>query len=102
MAFNGVFIGIMAFAIIGFFHPIIIKVEYYFTDKVWPVFLIVGIAAVVLSCFIKQTLVSAFLGIFGCTALWSIHELKQQTARVAKGWFPKNPKRTAATGGDRL
>jgi hypothetical protein len=32
------------------------------------------------------------LGIFGYTALWSIHELKQQTKRVRKGWFPKNPK----------
>ena len=49
MVFTGLIIGIAAFLIIGVFHPIIIKCEYYFTDKVWPIFLIVGIIAVAVS-----------------------------------------------------
>lgn len=84
-------IGIAAFLIIGAFHPVIIKCEYYFTDKVWPIFLAVGIAAAAASCFIYQNVVSAVLAIFGCTCLWSVIELKEQKERVRKGWFPKNP-----------
>ncbi len=93
MRFEGLVIGIAAFMIIGVFHPIIIKCEYYFTDKIWPVFLIAGIAMLALSCFFQQIIISAVLGILGCTCLWSIIELKEQTRRVEKGWFPKNPKR---------
>mgnify|MGYP002410113442 CR=1 FL=1 len=94
--FAGLVIGIAAFLIIGIFHPIIIKCEYYFTDKIWPVFLIVGIAAAVSSCFIRHSIFSAVLAIFGCTCLWSIIELKEQKRRVEKGWFPKNPARDAS------
>lgn len=95
MSFEGPVIGIIAFLIIGAFHPIIIKGEYYFTDKIWPIFLLAGIAAVILSCFVRQVIVSAALAIFGFTCLWSIIELKEQTQRVKKGWFPENPKRKA-------
>ncbi|WFA10417.1 DUF4491 family protein [Tissierella sp. Yu-01] len=90
----GVIIGIVAFLIIGIFHPIVIKCEYYFSDRVWPIFLVVGIFSVVASCWIKDMLFSAILAIFGFTCLWSIIELKEQRERVKKGWFPKNPTRT--------
>lgn len=99
MNFEGLIIGIAAFLIIGAFHPIIIKCEYYFTDRVWPVFLIVGIAAIAASCFVQQIMFSAILAIFGCTCFWSIIELKEQKARVEKGWFPANPKRAAGRPG---
>lgn len=36
---------------------------------------------------------SVLLGILGCSFLWSIKELKEQTKRVARGWFPQNSKR---------
>jgi len=88
-------IGIAVFLIIGVFHPVIIKCEYYFTDKIWPIFLIIGIGAAAWSCFIQQVIVSAILAVFGCTCLWSIIELKEQRERVEKGWFPKNPARAA-------
>lgn len=93
MRFEGLVIGIAAFLMIGLFHPIIIKCEYYFSDKIWPLFLIVGITAVAASCFIHQIVISAILAILGCTCLWSIIELKEQKERVKKGWFPKNPTR---------
>jgi hypothetical protein len=40
MNFQGITIGIITFAIIGIFHPIVIKTEYYLGKKVWPVFLV--------------------------------------------------------------
>ena len=49
---TGIVIGIATFLIIGIFHPMVTKGEY-----------------------------------------WSIGELFEQRERVAKGWFPKNPKR---------
>ena len=93
MHFAGLIIGAAAFIIIGIFHPIVIKCEYYFTDKIWPVFLIVGIIAIASSCLIEEIIISSILGIFGCSSIWSIIELKEQRERVKKGWFPKNPKR---------
>jgi hypothetical protein len=93
MRFEGLIIGVIAFLIIGLFHPIVIKGEYYFTDKIWPLFLLTGIAALVMSCFVRQTILSSALGVLGCACLWSIWELKEQAKRVEKGWFPRNPKR---------
>ena len=93
MNFAGIIIGLISFIIIGVFHPIIVKCEYYFTDKVWPVFLALGVLTIIISLFIKNTVVAAGFGVLGCTFLWSIRELKEQKERVNKGWFPKNPNR---------
>ena len=93
MNFQGVIIGLVAFVIIGVFHPIVIKSEYYFGVRVWPVFLIVGILSIIVSLFIANAILSAIVGVFGFASLWSIRELQEQVERVEKGWFPKNPKR---------
>lgn len=93
MSFDGLIIGVIAFAIIGLFHPIVIWCEYRFSDRIWPVFLAMGVVAIVASCFVNQRILSAGLAIFGYTCLWSIRELKEQTQRVQKGWFPRNPGR---------
>ena len=37
--------------------------------------------------------ITALLAVWGASSLWSIGELFEQRERVAKGWFPKNPKR---------
>jgi low temperature requirement protein LtrA len=95
MKFDGLIIGVIAFLIIGIFHPIVIKGEYYFTEKIWPLFLLTGLIALVLSCFARQTILSSALGVLGCTCLWSILELKAQARRAEKGWFPRNPKRNS-------
>lgn len=81
--------------LIGVFHPIIIACEYHFSSRCWPVFLFLGIMALVLSAGCGAPLLSAVLGIFGMTCLWSIIELKEQQKRVEKGWFPKKPKAIA-------
>lgn len=91
MNFQGLIIGAAAFLIIGLFHPIVIKSEYYVGKKVWPVFLAAGIILLILSTLINNTIISSIIGITGFTSLWSIHELIEQEERVKKGWFPKNP-----------
>lgn len=81
--------------IIGVFHPIVIKSEYYFGKKVWPIFLFVGILLIALSLYINNKTISAIIGITGFSALWSIHEIFEQENRVKKGWFPCNPKKSS-------
>ena len=91
MNFSGVVIGISAFLIIGIFHPIVIKTEFYFWKKVWPVFLFAGVILIGVSIGITDVTLSSITGIIGFSSLWSIHELIEQEQRVQKGWFPKNP-----------
>ncbi len=93
MYFTGIIIAISTFLIIGFFHPIVIKCEYYFGTKPWWIFLIIGLCAITSALFIENILLSAILGVIGASCLWSIGELFEQRQRVLRGWFPKNPKR---------
>lgn len=93
MNFQGIIIGLAAFVIIGIFHPIVIKGEYYFGRRIWPVFLIAGIVFVVLSVAVKNTIFSAIIGVVGFSSFWSIQEIFEQEQRVKKGWFPENPNR---------
>ncbi|WMC93124.1 DUF4491 family protein [Kineothrix sp. MB12-C1] len=92
MHISGLIIGALSFIIIGLFHPIVIKCEYYFTWRIWPVFLIGGLVSCAASLFVSHTIVSGGLAVLGFTMLWSIHELKEQAERVSKGWFPANPR----------
>lgn len=94
MIWTGLIIGAISFLIIGIFHPIVIKCEYYFSDRIWPIFLIGGLIFCALSLFVNQIVISVTLAVTGFTMLWCIGELKEQTERVKKGWFPQNPKRT--------
>ena len=91
MSIIGIMIGLFSFAVIGVFHPIVIKCEYYFSDKIWPLFLIAGLIFLCLSVMIKGVIFSSFFAILGFTCVWSIGELKEQRKRVEKGWFPKSP-----------
>ena len=93
MYFTGIVIAISTFLIIGFFHPIVIKAEYYTGTRLWWVFLLVGLMSIVAALFIENSALSAIIGVFGASALWGIGELFSQKKRVEKGWFPMNPKR---------
>ena len=84
---------VVCFLCIGLIHPIVIKAEYYWSARCWPVFLVVGLLFLAASLLVDHTLASIGLGILGCSCLWSILELKEQEQRVAKGWFPRNPNR---------
>lgn len=93
MNFQGLIIGVAAFLIIGIFHPIVIKAEYYIGKKVWPIFLIVGLILIGLSIFVEDITVSAIISVTGFSSLWSIHEIIEQENRVKRGWFPYNEKK---------
>jgi ammonia channel protein AmtB len=85
------FAGAAALAIIGLFHPVVIKVEYHFGKGAWPVFLLAGLLLIAAACAVAQPCLSALLGITGFTCLWTIKELFDQEKRVRRGWFPRKP-----------
>ena len=93
MYFTGLTIAISTFVIIGVFHPIVIKTEYYTGTKFWWIFLLCGIICIALSLLVEQAIISSVTGVLGASFLWSIGELFEQKKRVEKGWFPKRPKR---------
>lgn len=92
--FKGLLIGIATFLIIGFFHPVVVKAEYYFGTKCWWVFLVLGIFGTVGALLIADIFWSALCGVFAFSSFWTIKEVFEQEERVHKGWFPRNPKRT--------
>ena len=90
---SGLIIGLSTFLIIGIFHPLVIKGEYHFGEKIKWVFLIAGILFLAGALMVSSTIASALLGVTAFSCFWSIHEVSQQVERVRKGWFPANPKR---------
>lgn len=90
---QGVLIGICTFFIIGMFHPIVIKAEYYTGTRFWWIFLVVGVTGTITAAFLQSIFWSSLLGVFSFSCFWSIKELFEQKERVEKGWFPMNPKR---------
>lgn len=97
MHLQGIFIGLGTFLIIGFLHPAVVWGEYYFTKKIWPLFLAGGVGALGASLF-AAPLLAGLLGVLGFSLLWSIKELFEQEERVNKGWSKKTPKRNNEKG----
>ncbi len=93
MYFTGLIIAFSTFLIIGLFHPVVIKTEYYTGTRYWWVFLVTGILCVIGSLLIANPIVSSLVGVTGASLLWTIGEIFDQKKRVEKGWFPMNPKR---------
>ena len=89
----GIIIGLVTFLVIGLFHPLVIKAEYYLGVKSWWLFLLLGIAASAASLLVSSLVLSIILGVVAFSSFWSIGEVFQQKKRVEKGWFPKNPKK---------
>jgi len=89
---TGIIIGLMTFLLIGLFHPLVVKGEYYFGVKCWWVFLLLGIGGIIGALLLQNVIVSAICGVFAFSSFWSIGELFQQRKRVEKGWFPKRKK----------
>lgn len=91
--FAGLGLGLITFLIIGLFHPVVVKAEYYWGTRSWWIFLVLGIAGVIASLLVKSIFVSSILGVFAFSSFWTIKEIFEQEERVKKGWFPRNPKR---------
>ena len=86
----GLTAGLATFIIIGLFHPVVIKCEYYFGVKCWWWFAILGVVMCVLSYCLDDVLISILCGVTGFSSFLTIKEIFDQRERVRKGWFPKN------------
>lgn len=89
----GLLVGLLTFLIIGLFHPLVIKGEYYFGVKCWWAFLLAGIVCVVFSVMAEDQILSSLLGVVAFSCFWSIKEVFDQRKRVERGWFPKREKK---------
>ena len=94
MNFTGIITGLATFLIIGVFHPIVIKAEYYLGTKCWWMFLLAGIIFGAISLVVSNLIISTILGVTAFYSFWSILELFHQKERVRKGWFPEGPGHT--------
>lgn len=93
MNITGLIIGVITFILIGLYHPLVIKGEYYFGTKVWTAFCLSGVVFAAISLFYDGLIGSVIFGVLACCSFWAIKEVFQQEARVIKGWFPMNPER---------
>lgn len=91
MNFYGLLVGLATFIIIGFFHPLVIKAEYYLGAGIWWLFALAGVMFAAASLFVEGAVVSTVLGVIAFSCFWSILELFHQRRRVDKGWFPEGP-----------
>lgn len=91
MNFSGLLVGLATFLIIGVFHPLVIKAEYYLGIGCWWIFVLMGAVFACLSVIVGNMILSTVLGVLAFSSFWSILELFHQKERVRKGWFPKGP-----------
>lgn len=89
----GVLLGLVTFLIIGLFHPLVIKAEYYWGVRSWWLFLCGGIVALAGCLMVRDSFLTSVSGVVAFSSFWSIREVFEQRERVNKGWFPRNPKR---------
>ena len=82
---EGIIIGISTFLIIGLFHPVVIKAEYYWGTRCWWVFLVLGILGIIGALLVDSILISSLLGVFAFSSFWTIKEVFDQRKRVLKG-----------------
>ena len=91
MNFVGIIVGLATFLIIGVFHPIVIKAEYYLGTKCWWMFVVAGVLFCALSLVVSNFILSTVFGVIAFSSFWSILELVHQKRSVDKGWFPEGP-----------
>lgn len=88
----GPVIGLATFIVIGLFHPLVIKAEYYWGQPSRYAFLGAALIALASSFYVADVFWSSILGVVGFSCLWSIREIADQKRRIERGWFPPNPK----------
>ncbi len=91
MNFTGLLVGLSTFLIIGLFHPLVMKAEYYIGVKSWIIFALAGVVFSIASLLVNGFILSTILGVVAFSSFWSILEVFEQRERVRKGWFPEGP-----------
>lgn len=94
MSFEGLIVGVVTLGIFSLSRWSCIAGEYYFSKRIWIAFLIVGVLAVWGSLRVENLVASSLLSVFGFCYLWGIGEVIAQEKRVARGWYPRNPRRS--------
>lgn len=89
----GLAIGFLTFIIIGLFHPLVIKGEYYLGLKAVWIFAAMGVLSGIVSYCVYDLFLSISMAVVSFSSFWSIKEVFDQKKRVEKGWFPSNPRR---------
>ncbi len=87
----GTELGIVTLLLIGLGFFWVIRLEYHLGLLWWPYVLALGVLLIAASAFIPGVWGSALPGIAGASLVWGATELKDQAARVEKGWYPANP-----------
>ncbi len=90
---SGLVLGSFTFLMIMSGRYSCIAGEYYFSKRLWILFLLIGIISLPVSLLLKNLFLSAMISITGFTYLWGINEIIKQEERVKKGWFPENPRK---------
>ncbi|MDR3287482.1 MAG: DUF4491 family protein [Prevotellaceae bacterium] len=78
--FTGLIVGFLVFLIIGLFHPLVVKAEYYLGKKSKWIFAVAFIISATASLLVSN-LWSIFLGCFGFSCFWSVFEIDKQQQR---------------------
>ena len=71
-------IGAFMSLVIGAGHILVIKGEYHFGTKLWPIFLTIALSSIIASVYVESELISGILGIIGFTFLYSVYEIFEQ------------------------
>lgn len=85
----GLAIGLATFLVIGLFHPLVIKGEYYFGVKIWKAFLSLGIACCLLACIIDNIFWSTIMGVLDFPHFGELARCLSNGNELRKDGFPK-------------
>lgn len=89
---QGLLLGFGAFIMIGVFHPVVTKMEYFLGRESWFMLFFPGLGFLIGSFFLGPVL-SIVAGCLAFSMFWSTLEIFLQHQRVLKGRAKKNPKR---------
>ena len=63
MNYSGLIIAVITFVVIGLFHPLVVKGEYYFGTRIWWLFAIAGVCFIIASLLVTNDILSPVLGV---------------------------------------
>ena len=91
MNYFGIFAGVITLFIIGLGFPLVIYGERWLGAVWWPYMMAAGAALVSISLVVSNVWISVMIAVLGATLAWGSTELKEQAARVRRGWYPDHP-----------
>ena len=81
---EGLVIGLLTFLIIGIFHPLVIKGEYYFGTRCWWAFFVFGVVALIAALCIENVMWSAVSNEVGSRKILNVNNEKSTETRKAR------------------